>query len=328
MNKKSILLFLISAIAFSAIADSFSLTQKEQQQIFEEAEDWIDDIPLGLQDRLSDAVNHAQHGFFSEIEYFRNLKDTTGLGSYNVLVEEIKGGSDIALNMRLYSSSGERNQNEKLPLLIYFHSGGWSIGSLETADKFCRALASFGNVKVISVEYPLAPEHPYPAAIEQTASATEYIFKNSQQWEASSISLGGDGAGGNIALATFYRLPENINVASLVLFYPLVKAGGELNRDSKSKYGRGYGFDSRLWEAFSQAYKGEDKQIDKTLPPTLLISAGRDIVIDQEKELAGNAQVKYVEFTGAIHGFISDGHQTSAFNKAVELCDLFLTHRQ
>ena len=317
-------LLLLVFLSLPVFADNYSLTQKEQQLIFEEAENWIDDMPEGIGDRLSDAINHATHGFYNEVEYFRNMADTTGIGKYSVRVKDINGGNGQDIPMRIYESSSSKDS----PLLIYFHGGGWSLGSIKVSDKFCRALASMGKVKVVSVEYPLAPEKPYPSAVIKCVDAVKYIFNKSSEWgfSTNNISLGGDGAGGNIALETYSRLPSNNKIQSLVLYYPLLETTGRLDPSSKREYGRGYGFDSRLWESFINAYNGNDPKYPDLLPPTLIIGAGRDIIIDEVKNFGlSSPEIKYIEFEGAIHGFITDGHQTSAFKKAVELTDLFLT---
>ena len=316
-------LFLLILLSLPTFADNYTLSKKEQQQILNEAENWIDDMPDGIGDRLSDAINHAMHGFYSEIEYFRNIADTTGIGKYPVKIRDIKGGKNEDIPMRLYTSAAAKD----CPLLIYFHGGGWSVGSLKISDKFCRALASMGKVKVVSVEYPLAPENPYPAGVNKGIEAVEYIFSKSAEWGFSTnlVSLGGDGAGGNIAIEVCTKLPPKDKIRSLVLYYPMIETTGTLDPSSKREYGRGYGFDSRMWEAFIKAYNNINPKYPETLPPTLLISAGRDIIIDEEKNFSSSySQIKYVEFEGAIHGFISDGHQPTAFKKAVELTNLFL----
>ena len=313
-------------MASAANADTYTLTKGEQEQIFEEAENWIDDMPEGLQDRLSDAVNHAMHGFYSEINYFREFSDTASLKHYPVTVQDINSGDASDIPLRIYAKKGIGTQS-KLPVLIYFHGGGWSVGSLNATEKFCRALASEGNVKVISVDYPLAPEHPYPSGINKSVEAVDYVYANAAKLgiDPARISLGGDGAGGNIALNVYFKIVSDKSVKSIVLYYPLLQTGGTLSQDSKREYGRGFGFDSRLWEIFTEVYKGKDMP-PVNLPDLLLISAGRDIIIDQEKDfVAGNPSIKYIEFSGALHGFITDGHQNTAFNKAVSLTDLFLT---
>ena len=321
---KNIILFFVSALAFGAYAESFSLSPGEIKQIDREAEDWIDDMPEGLQDRLSDAVSHALRGFYSEISYIRNLSDTTDLNSFSVDIKDIKGGVNSDIPMRFYSADDGKEKS----LFIYLHGGGWSLGSIGIGDRFCKALASKGNVKVISVEYPLAPEHPYPAAINTCLDAVRFILENSKNLigEVRKISLGGDGAGGNLALECFSRMNSSEEISSLVLFYPLISTANDLDPESKKLYGRGYGFDSRLLEVFTEAYNEATQSEIKNLPPTLLISAERDIIIKEEKEFSSkNPEIIYVEFPGALHGFITDGHQNAAFNKAVELADIFLS---
>ena len=325
--KKILITILLSAFAFGAFAGTFTITPKEQQQITEEAEDWIDDMPEGLQDRLSDAVLHAMRGFSSEINSFRNYKDNSAPGQYAVTVSDIKGGKDSSIGMRIYSGK-KSDKSAKCPVLVYFHGGGWTMGSLNATDRFCRALASEGKVLVISVDYPLAPEYPYPSAINVGKNAVEFIYSKAAAWggDNNRISLGGDGAGGNIALAVYESLNPNMKIKSLVLYYPLLKTSGSLTDNLKRKYGRGYGFDSRLWEVYTTAYQGKDIVYKKTLPATLMLIPGRDIIYDVFIDFkSSHKSVECVEFSGALHGFISDGHQTTAFDKAVEITNAFLT---
>lgn len=303
----------------------YNLTTKEQNQILEEADNWIDDMPDGMQDRLSDAVGHAMKGFYNEVQYFRNLADTAGIGKYPVLVKTINGGSGGTIPMRVYEPKKKASPG-KLPILIYFHGGGWSLGSLNSTERFCRALASEGNVKVVSVDYSLAPEKPYPAGVLEAVDAIEYIIKNYQTFDCdvSRINLGGDGAGGNIALEAYSSLPSSDKIHSIVLYYPMISKTGQLDIESKRKYGRGFGFDSRLWDIFITAYNAPKNLNFSNLPPTLVISSGRDILISEEKDFSFNKNVTLVQFEGAIHGFITDGHQKTAFKKAVSITDSFL----
>lgn len=329
------LAFFLSMGLCPADAKSWSISKEEKNRMTDEAENWIDDIPVGLQDRLSDAVAHAQRGFFNELNFFRNMADTTGVDLYSVKVTDFKGGKREDIQMRCYTPS-QSLKNSDLTVLIYFHGGGWSLGSIATSDKFCRALASQGNVKVISVDYPLTPENPYPSALNTCVEAVEFIVDKMKEQNHTnpSISLGGEGAGGNLALETFLQLQKNepgCDIKSIVAYYPLLKTSGELTGQYKKEFGRGYGFDSRVWEVFIDAYKDSSDNLLQTglkFPPILLISPGRDIVFDEAKIFSeNNKEVKFIEFTDSLHGFISDGHQPTAFNKAVELTDLFLTEK-
>ena len=312
---KRLNLLLVSAVmAFSAFAQAgYTVSKQEQSAMTEEAENWIDDMPDGIQDKLSDAVAHSLRGFFTEVESFRTPKDS---------LKNLPGFQ--GLQGKIYKGKSNKSKGKK-SLLIYFHGGGWTMGSVGYSDKFCSALANEGNVIVVSLEYPLAPEYTYPSALDYCVGAVEKIAAKAKDLgsDASLVSLGGDGAGGNLALATYEKLPANVKVRSLVLYYPLLQTTGQLNPDNKRKFGRGFGFDSRLWESFVEAYRGHETAYTKKLPPTLLISAGRDIIIDQERDFSKKG-INYVEFTGALHGFITDGHQRTAFKKAVELTERFL----
>lgn len=312
-------------MAGMAMADTYTITKGEHQQMLKEADDWMDDMPDGLQDRLSDAVSHAEQGILNEIAYFRNLGDTVGEWKYPVDIKNIKGGKGGNMALRLYTPKNKKSQ-QPLPLLIYYHGGGWTVGSLNSVDKFCRALVSEGNVMVVSVDYPLAPEHKSNEILQETVETTEWIWQQGKNWNFNPqrISLGGDGAGGNIALEVYNLLPQTYKVRSLVVYYPIIYYNKQLDPSSKRTYGRGYGFDSRLWEAFVAAYNPSLMNLKKTLPATLLISSGKDILIEEERELSKVNNVNYVEFSNAIHGFISDGHQPTAFNKAVAITDQFL----
>lgn len=309
------------------ILSSFTLSEKDKINIHNEAEDWIDDIPSGLQDRLSDAVSHAQRGFYNEINYFRNIPDTTSLQEYKVSFQDIKTGTHNDITARVYSPA-----NKETCILIYFHGGGWSMGSIANTNKFCAALAATGDIKIYSIEYPLAPEYPYPYALNSCMDAVKTIWES--LGKPLNLSLAGDGAGGNLALETFLALRKNdapgVPINSIVTYYPLLKSSGELDSELKNKYGRNNGFDSRVWEAFVDAYKFSGDNLDSKeipyLPNTLIISAGRDIVYGDALEFSKrNDNVKLIEFSDALHGFITDGHQPTAFRLAVSLTSSFLT---
>ncbi|MCH5228829.1 MAG: alpha/beta hydrolase fold domain-containing protein [Muribaculaceae bacterium] len=320
-----LLSLILSATLNIGVADNFTVSDEIQTRIQEEAEDWMDNMQDGIQDRMSDAVNHAIHGFYTELDYFRNYSDTTGINKYKTKVREIPFGNSVPSPMFFYYT--EENIDTLKPLLIYFHGGGWVLGSHILSDKFCRALASDGKINVISIDYPLSPEKVYPTAIDVSEASVNYITEHASEFGSSKnlISLGGDGAGGNIAIMTYQRLANRSEIKSMVLYYPLIKAEGRLNQEMKKQFGRGYGFDSRLWEVFVEAYKGKSLPDDITLPPTLLISAGRDIIIEEQKEFVATIKnVTYVEFPYGLHGFITDNHQTTAFETAVVLTEKFL----
>lgn len=327
----------------------YNISEAEHIQMQNEADDWIDDMPEGYQDKMSDAILHSIRGFYTEIRYFRNqTKDTTTQG---LKIQEFMGGKNHDIRMRLYEMPIGIEKNLPRPLLVYFHGGVWSLGSIESADDFCRKLASSGKINVLSVDYPLAPENPYPGALNKCIEAITYAYEKSNEWGSSHnlLNVGGDGAGGNLALSAVNKIIEtcsdDIKINSLVVYYPILNAIIEKTNFVKN-FSKGYGLDSRLLEAGITAYLADAKEnislyepmlspINlelenlKKLPPILMIAAGQDMLIDCETEYisklksVGKKPV-FVNFTGAIHGFISDGHQSTALDKAVAITEGFL----
>ncbi len=326
-------------------------SHEEQVKMLNEADDFIDDMADGLQDRQADAIYHAMHGMGGELATVRNMRNAASTAITGVERIDIKGdGSARGIAMRLYRS--QKKSKSALPLLVYFHGGGWVLGSLNSCAEFCDALAATGDMMVLAVDYRLAPENPFPDGLSDCIGSVEYAVSHAKEWGSSPelISVGGDSAGGNLALATamdfMHRDDVKIKLRSVALIYPVVKAYNDKSASWK-EYSRGYGLDGRLMEAFNEAYIFGQKATDnvvkspkispahasdedlKKLPPVLMISAQRDILYDQGKEFAvrlkklGNS-VDHVDFPGAIHTFATVKGQPTAFKKAVVLIAAFL----
>ncbi len=319
----------------------------DQAKMLNEADDFIDDMADGLQDHQADAIYHAMKGVGSELAAVRHSRNGKSEASKGVVRKDINGdGSARGLEMRLYKPSAKTQK--ALPLLVYFHGGGWTFGSIESCAHFCDALAATGNVMVLAVNYSLAPEKPFPSGLNDCEGAIEYAVAHASEWgsDPSLVSVGGDSAGGNLALASAMELIKNKSLPkglrSIVLVYPVVKAYNDGSASWK-KYSRGYGLDGRLMEAFNEAYvssgtSAKDPRVSpahasdadlKKLPPVLMISAQRDILYDQGKEFAGRLKklgnsVEWVEFPGAVHLFATVNGQPMAFSKAVTLTSQFL----
>lgn len=294
-----------------------------------EAEAFRRGLPEGLQSSQKDAILRAIEGDCEALERVRH-----GRNSKPPLREGVVA-RDISPTMRLYGPEGVGGA---LPLLIYFHGGGWTIGSINSCARFCQEVAASGKARVLAVDYRLAPESPYPAGLEDCREAVGFAFGNAAEIGADSdrVFVGGDSSGGNLALATALSGDECCRrLAGVVCFYPVTKAYPD-GSASWAAYGSGYGLDADLMEAFNSAYIGHLKgdvagdvnvgdlsdEALEHLPRTLLVAAGRDILCNQGREFAtrvGAQRLTRVEFPQAVHLFITVGGQPEAFRRAVEL---------
>ena len=320
------------AVAFAATAAGGGAADSVMRS---QADGFLQALPDGLQQTQTLAVEKAIAGDNAALMAVRNSRNTRQTLSENVGVRQ------LSESLRLYEPSGV---DGRLPLLVYFHGGGWTFGSLNSCARFCDAVAAMGGVKVLAVDYRLAPEHPFPCGLHDCCDAVAYARDNAALLgiDASRISAGGDSSGGNLALAVALSDECRGALESLVLFYPVTKAFAD-GSESWRKYGSGYGLDADLMEAFNRAYLGgtdsENHAVSvglcsgeqlRRLPRTLLVAAGRDILRDQGCELAekSGGRIERVEFPDAVHLFITVPGQDEAFRKAVDLTYEFITQKQ
>jgi len=227
--------------------------------------------------------------------------------------------SDIPL--RLYRPTVAA---EGLPLLVYFHGGGFVIGDLDSHDNLCRAFCEALPAVVVSVDYRLAPEHRFPAAVEDAMAATRWAADRAASFGADRARLlvGGDSAGGNLA-AVVCQLARNAGgpaIAHQVLLYPVCDA--DLSRDSYQRLGQGYFLETPMMEWFWDQYLPEaalrtDPRAAplraaslEQLPAATVITAEYD-PLNEEGNLYASAlrgagvSVQHREVPGVIHGFMS-----------------------
>ena len=308
-------------------------SQEENRQMAAEANSFLTNMPAGLQDRQTEAILQAIAGDCTALQQVRNARNQAPMLSSNVCTRM------VSPTLRLYEA--RESDGKRLPLLIYLHGGGWTFGSLNSCARFCDAVAASGHVKVLAVDYRLAPEHPYPAGLDDCLAAIAYAREHASSLgiDPKRISVGGDSAGGNLALASALTDLEHGDIHSLVLFYPVTKAFAD-GSASWTTYGKGYGLDADIMEAFNQAYTGGRHMHDPLvspalcnrkqlahLPRTLLIAAGHDILRDQGKNLQHrmDRRMTRLEFPQATHLFITVPGQETAFRKSVQLTVEFLT---
>jgi acetyl esterase len=225
-----------------------------------------------------------------------------------------------------------------LPAFVFFHGGGWVVGDLETHDVACRQIAEQAQVVVIAVDYRLAPEHPFPAAIDDAWSATNWIAAHAAELgiDGSRIAVGGDSAGGGLAtvVALMARDSRTLRLSSQVLIYPVL----DLRADSASyaEYANGYFLTRAAMQWYIAQYAPLPEAIHDWraspllapwvhgVAPALIIAAELDPLVEEGAAYARRLQgarvpVEYQVLDGMIHGFLTMGGRIDAANHAVAL---------
>jgi acetyl esterase len=211
------------------------------------------------------------------------------------------------------------------PALIYFHGGGFVFGNLDTHDAACRAIAKESGAVVISVDYRLAPEHKFPAAVEDSYAATIWVRQNAAKLgiDPGCISVGGDSAGGNLATVVAIRCRDagGPALASQVLIYPVTDVSS-FDTDSHRDFAEGYFLTRAAMNWFTGHYV---RSADVTrhpevspllapdvsgLPPALVITAEFDPLRDEGEAYAhrlrqAGVPVTISRYPGMVHGFVS-----------------------
>jgi len=228
-------------------------------------------------------------------------------------------------------------KGETLPALVYFHGGGWTIGDLDTHDVLCRQLALGARCVVISVDYRLAPEYPFPAAVDDCFAATRYVADHAAKLGIGALAVGGDSAGGNLAavVSLLARDTGAPAIAFQLLIYPATDQ--RLGSPSHERNAQGYLLTRDAIEYFRRAYlpKADDwtdwraspalVKSHARLPPALVVTAGYDPLLDEgrayaERLKAAGVSVEYREYADMVHGFILFGGVLDTANAAVADC--------
>jgi acetyl esterase len=240
--------------------------------------------------------------------------------------------------IRAYRPQGAKPA-DVLPALVYYHGGGWVIGDLDTHDVVCRQLANGARCAVFSVDYRLAPEARFPAAVDDCVAATQWVAAQAKALaiDPARIAVGGDSAGGNLATVVALAAREAGGPALWyqLLIYPATDQ--RLGFPSIEKNGEGYLLTKKGMEYFRGHYLPKESEWRDWraspflaeslagLPPATVLTAGFDPLIDEgrayaERMAKEGVAVEYQEYSDMVHGFLLYGAALDTANAAVEAC--------
>lgn len=233
--------------------------------------------------------------------------------------EDVETVTDVTADgvpIRIYAPAGEK----PMPVLVFYHGGGWVIGNLDSHDAVCRQLANRAGCVVVSVDYRLAPENPFPAAVDDAYAAAAWAAENAGAYggDGSRLAVGGDSAGGNLTaiVAQLARDRGGPALAFQLLIYPAVNATDD--SPSMTENADGYFLTRVLIDWFVAHYNPDDLRNPlmspalatdlSGLPPALVITAEFDPLRDQgaayAKQLAdAGVPAEHLNYDGMIHGF-------------------------
>jgi acetyl esterase len=217
---------------------------------------------------------------------------------------------------RLYTPDGAA---ETTPGLVYFHGGGFVIGDIDTHDGLCRRLAARAGVRVLSVDYRLAPEHPFPASHDDALAATKWAFDHAAEigFDPAHIAVGGDSAGGNLAAVISHELNGSAyKLAFQLLLYPALSMEGKtksreeldgplLTKEAMAWFEKCLAANDHA-DGPRMAY-GEHWSLEG-LPPALVVTAGFDPLKDEGMDYAraleaAGVKTQHMDFPTLIHDF-------------------------
>ncbi len=208
------------------------------------------------------------------------------------------------------------------PVLVWFHGGGWVIGSAELSVPVCRDLAAAARCIVVDVDYRLAPEHPYPAPVDDCAAVTRWVLDHAAELggDPARVAVGGDSAGGNLAAVVALEVPGLVHQ---LLVYPVTDS--TLSQPSMEENGEGYFLTKATMAWFTDHYIGAGDPKDPRIsplyandeavaatPPAQVITAEFDPLRDEGEAYAARLRdagvpVTATRYDGQIHGFFSMG---------------------
>ncbi|GAK07675.1 alpha/beta hydrolase [Geomicrobium sp. JCM 19038] len=297
---------------------------------------------MSLHPAIREVIERSQHEQLpSSIEEIKQLRSDYVKTRHSSNVPE----AIVASSVDLLATDGERTVPVRLytpkgtapfPVIVYYHGGGFVVGDLETIDGFCRYLCYKSEAIVVSVDYRLAPEHPFPAAFEDAYVAAKWAATNAQQYggEPKRLTLSGDSAGGNLAVGVMLnnQLHNDFVVDAQLLYYPWLLLNDQ--SDAHLVHGEELNLTTaqlRWYEscyAPSQCWKANPLLGSASgAPPSVIITAEHDPLRDdglryaEQLQIAGTKTVIH-NYSGLVHSFI---HMMNEVDEAREAVDTSIT---
>ena len=244
---------------------------------------------------------------------------------------------EIPIRVYRHAALDATDKDDPAPVLVYYHGGGWVLGTLDSIDGVCRRLARRGECVVVSVDYRLAPEHPFPAAVEDADAALRWVADHAESFggDPERLAVGGTSAGGNLAAVTALRARETggPHLSRQFLFYPITDYA--FDTDSYAENGDGpllTETDMRwFWDRYLRSevdganpYAAPLRAPDLSgLPPATVVTCGFDPLRDEGVAYANRlaeagVEVRHDHHPDQPHGFLSTSESVSAADAALD----------
>lgn len=362
----------VMGFAHADPADTFRPTAQEQErlQVMQQSSQWFADNLAGPRELIDGQLLDAKLQYYLEARRRRTPEAVKqGLELFdsaagrqiarNALAREWALFSKVTAPMRAVEDrqvAGPRGpipiriytpqvqDTNPLPILIYFHGGGWLYSGIDAVDRCVRLIANEARAIVINVEYGLAPEHPWPAASDDGEAVFLWTRANAASLGGSAdmIGVGGDSAGGNISLSISNRQIEAGRPTPLYQLLYYTATSFSPHYESAKLFAKGYGLDEtfrdfmlpRVYQSPTAAEQAANEFRDaklKAMPATIVVTAGFDMLRDSGRSFARRLEaegvaVTYLNYPTLIHGFLQwSGVVEDAERAAVDTARLFGT---
>ncbi len=237
------------------------------------------------------------------------------------------------IKLRLYDAREGRAPG---PLMVFFHGGGFVLGDIDTHEPLCAEVARLMDLPVVSVDYRLAPEHPFPAGIEDSIAATRWLAESPELLgrQVTGLIPFGDSAGGNFAIVTTLALRDEPAAVPVLAQWPIYPAGNPSRHfPSRDQFAEGFLLSGGSIDWFEECYAGDPddwryEPLAKSqagMPPTLVVTAGLDAIRDQGRSYAAacveaGVDTTYIEARGTVHGFMNLRKALPSANRDLARC--------